>query len=138
MRQAHDVSSTQQGHEAINRLWQHVKQQTQDGVRGRLVWEPIDLPYRHQLRKLFHGVILEAFAWNVRVWSDEAGRAMRYTPAVWKLHLAGLFCPGVESTEDLSDEEFARFVLACEAHGAVEHGLVFPDKEATHAAPHGI
>ena len=138
MRRAFDVCDALSGHEAAQRLWQHVKPQAMAGTRGRMIWEPIDLTYRHQLRKLFHGPILETFAWNVRLIEPESGRLVRYTPAVWKLHLAGLFCPSVSSTEELGDEEFAAFIMACEAYGVMDCGIEFPEKEASHAAPNRI
>ena len=145
MRQSFDVGTAQDAHEATNHLYQHfIKPQTLAGARGRVIWEPIDTLYRHQLRKLFHGAILDAFAWQVRLPDPEGcGRLVRFTPAAWKAHLSDLFCPArfdkdgaelAKSTEALTDEEFSEFIVACESYGVVDCGIEFPEKEAAHAA----
>jgi hypothetical protein len=140
MRQAIDVCNAQQGHEAANTLFKrYVKPQTLKGARGRLIWEPIDISYRHQLRKAFHGPVLTDFSEQVWVRDPETGQRVRYAPPVWKQHLKNLFCParfdadGKElprSTEALSDDEFADFLLACQAYGCIDLGIRFTEQES--------
>lgn len=147
-RKSFEVATAQDAHTATNHLFQHfIKPQTMAGTRGRVSWEPVNTPYRHQLRKLFHGPILEAFSWHVRLPDDDTGRMVRYLAPVWKRHLTDLFCPAqfddsgaelVKSTEKLSDEKFSDFILACEAYGACEHGIEFPDKGGSDAAQNGV
>lgn len=138
MRRAFDVCSAQQGHEAANQLWQHIKPQTLDGVRGRLIWEPIDTTHRHQLRKLFHGPVLTDFSEQVWLMDPATDTRVRYTPAVWKRHLKDVFCPArfdaagnelPKSTEALSDDQFSDFVLACQAYGTVDLGIEFTEQD---------
>ena len=148
MKTVYEVATVETAHQAVNELYKHfVKPQILDGARGRLIWEPLNTTYRHQLRKLFHGSVLEAFSMNVRVLDAESGRMVRYLPPVWKRHLTDLFCPAqfaddgaelVKSTEKLSDEEFSDFILACEAYGATEHDIEFPERGGADATPNRI
>ncbi|CAN5297108.1 hypothetical protein BH10PSE16_BH10PSE16_01010 [soil metagenome] len=138
MRRAFDVCSAQQGHQVANMLYKrHVKPDTQAGGRGRLIWEPIDTTYRHQLRKLFHGPVLTDFSEQVRLPDPQTGLLVRYTPPVWKQHLTDVFCPArfedgkelAKSTEALNDDEFADFLLACQAYGTTDCGVVFTEQD---------
>ena len=139
MKRAFDVASARQGNQVANMLYKNfVKPQTMEGIQGRLIWEPINTAYRHQLRKLFHGPILTDFSQQVWLLNPTTDTRVRYTPDVWKRHLKDVFCPArfdsagnelPKSTEALSDDEFADFLLACQAYGAVELGIEFTERE---------
>ena len=137
MRRAFDVCDPKQGHQVANMVFQqYIKPETQKGARGRLIWEPLDTAYRHQLRKLFHGPLLTDFSEQVWLIDPVTDARVRYVPSVWKRHLKDLFCQthfdaaGNElpkSTEALNDEDFADFILACQAYGVIDCGIAFTD-----------
>ena len=94
MRHVYDVDSPRRANEAANHLYQQVmKPHTKTGARGRLIFETVNTHLRHELRKMFHGPILNDFAWQVWLPDPVTGKARRFTPAVWKQHLKDLFCP---------------------------------------------
>lgn len=140
MKTVYEVATAETAHQATNELYRNfVKPQVLEGTRGRLIWEPLNTNRRKQLRKLFHGPVLEAFAYGVRLPDlDNPGRTMRFMPQVWKRHLMNLFHPLIESTEELDDDEFSDFILQCEAYGVMECGIEFPEKETPHVAPHRV
>lgn len=93
---------------------------------------------RHQLRKLFHGVILPAV-------SDQAStltsgrRRQRWTREAWKLFFARQFlAPQFDgaghlvdppSTEAVSDDDFRLFLHEVTAFAVTDLNVVFPEKE---------
>jgi hypothetical protein len=139
-RQSYEVATTRQGHIAAVNLYQHhVKPHTSQGGAGRLTWEPIDAAHRHQLRKLFHGPVLADFSEQVKLFDPECGLIVRYTKPVWKQHLTDQFCPAQfdadgqeleKSTERMSDDEFATFLLEVQAYGAMELDITFTEQVA--------
>jgi len=140
MRHAYDVASPRQAHEAVNHLFQQViKPHTRTGAAGRVIFETVNTHLRHELRKMFHGPILNDFAWQVWLPDPVTGGMRRYTPRVWKRHLKDVFCPAQfddvtgeeleKSTERLSDDEFSEFIVAVQAYGVVELGITFTEKD---------
>lgn len=129
MRQAYDVTDRRQGHMAVVNLYQHhIKADVGRGLRGRLTWEPINTETRAGMRRLFHGFILKDFA-------SYTG----YSVEAWKRWLTDKFCPpqfdeaGNElekSTERMSDDEFAIFLLEVQAFGVMEVELEFTEQES--------
>jgi hypothetical protein len=140
MRTAVDVASPRQAHEAVNHLFQQViKPHTRTGAAGRVIFETVNTHLRHELRKMFHGPILTDFSQQVRLPDPVTGKLVRYSPRAWKVHLKDLFCPAQfdaagkeleKSTEALSDDEFSEFILAVQAYGVVDCGVVFTEKDA--------
>ena len=134
-----EVASPRAAHAAMNQLYQeHVKPHTHKGARCRITFETVNRIYRHQLRKLFHGYMLRDFALQVRTLNLETGNYERWAVAAWKILLKDLFCPprfdeaGAElprSTEALSDDDFAEFVLQCHAFGVLDLGVIFTEQE---------
>lgn len=133
-----EVASPRQAHAEMNRLYQeHVKPHTHKGARCRITFETVNPVYRHELRKLFHGPMLRDFALQVRTLNLETGNYERWAVAAWKILLKDLFCPprfdeasGEEqprSTEALSDDDFAEFVLQCHAFGCLDLDVVFTE-----------
>ena len=80
---------------------------------------------RHEMRKKYHGVILQSIAEQVPIEVDGEMITGRLAIAAWKEYFRGLFHPG-RSTEALSDEEFSDLINTVEAHGAQELGVVYP------------
>lgn len=129
MRQSIDIDSLRQGHMAVVNVYQHhVKPHVRAGGRGRLIWEPINTETRAGMRRLFHGFILKDFA----AYTGESVEA-------WKRWLTDKFCPpqfdeeGNElkkSTERMSDDEFAIFLLEVQAFGVMDVGLEFTEQES--------
>lgn len=88
------------------------------------------LDYRHQLRKLLHGVILQAIADQVWVRQDD-GTSCRYDPLVWKAWLKQR-CGIQGSSEDLDDWEFRVFIWLVESFAATEMGVTFIERGVRH------
>ncbi len=134
-----EVSSPRAAHEAMNQLYrEHVKPHTHKGARCRITFETVNRTYRHQLRKLFHGPMLRDFALQVPTLNVETGKMERWAVAAWKILLKDLFCPprfgddGEEiarSSEALSDDDFAEFVLQCHAFGVLDCNVTFTEEE---------
>lgn len=133
-----EVASPRQAHAEMNRLYREtVKPHTSTGARCRITFETVNPVYRHQLRKLLHGPMLRDFALQVRTLNLDTGNYERWAVAAWKILLKDLFCPprfdeasGQEmarSTEALSDDDFAEFVLQCHAFGVLDLGVVFTE-----------
>jgi len=130
MKTSYAITTTRQGHMAAVNLYQHcIKPHTTAGGAGRLTWEPLEQKHRHQLRKMFHGPVLQAFV-------EHTGHSHKEI----KFQLKQLFCPDQfdaagnlvpddeKSTEELSDEQFSQFLLEVQAFGAAELGLIFPEQ----------
>lgn len=135
-----DVFSPREAHEAVVELYQTCMKPylKKKGVRGRITWQTVKPELRNELRKMFHGPILQDFAEQVWLPDPETGRLIRYAPAAWKEHLKDLFCPMREdprtgnqakSTELLSDDEFSEFIEQCRAYGMLDWGVEFTEKE---------
>ncbi|MDN8617843.1 hypothetical protein [Variovorax ginsengisoli] len=142
------VASPRAAHEAVVDLYQNViKEHTRTGAAGILTWETVDQYHRHQLRKMFHGPILKDIAEQVWLWDGRVGERVRYAPLVWKAFFAEMFIePEFEeytvratgemkvrqrrrSTEALSDDKFALFVLQVCAFACTELGVEFIEME---------
>jgi hypothetical protein len=141
------VRSPREAHEVISDLYRnHVKPHTAKGAACRITWETVNHHHRHQLRKLFHGVVLRDIAMQVWVQEVDTGMKGRRSKEMWKRFFADLFIePTFEeytvratgevkvrerrrSTEELSDDQFAEFLLQVMAHAAAEHGVEFTDQ----------
>jgi hypothetical protein len=139
VRQAYDVSSPRQAHQAVTDLYQGViKPHTATGARGRIIFETVNPTLRQALRKMFHGPILTDFSEQVWLTDPETNHRIRYAPAAWKEVLKDMFCPPkeeprdkklVKSTELLSDDEFSEFLTAVQAFGVVDMGIEFTEKD---------
>lgn len=82
--------------------------------------------HRHQLRKLFHGPVLGDIAEQVEVRQDD-GSTRRYCRHTWKTWFKDKFNGGYP-TEEMSDAEFHKFILAVQAFAASEMGVTFTEK----------
>ena len=103
---AYVLTDPRQAHTVVNTLYQQaIKPQVAAGTAVHIHVEPADPVHRHQLRKLFHGPVLEAISLQTRIYQPAEDRHVRYTKAAWKEFFRDMFCPD-ESTESLSDEEF--------------------------------
>lgn len=141
------VATPRQAHAAVTELYQReIKPHTAHGAAGIVTWTTVSDHRRHQLRKLFHGPVLRDIAEQVWMPDPKTGKLIRYVPQAWKHHFANLFiAPTFEnytvaktgevkvrqrrrSTEDLSDDEFAEFVLQVQAWACTEHGVEFEDQ----------
>lgn len=85
---------------------------------------------RQEMRKKYHGIILQCIAQQVPIEVDGEMITGRLAIAAWKEFFRSLFHPG-RSTEDLSDEEFSELIGTVEAHGAQELGVTYPPPPAT-------
>lgn len=138
MRASYEVADQRSGHLAALNLWQHyIKPHTSSGGAGRLTWEPANPEYRHQLRKAFHGPVLTDISEQVWVIDQATGQQIRYLKPVWKKHLTEQFCPaqfdgaGVElekSTERMTDDEFATFLLEVQAYCINDLNVTFTEQ----------
>lgn len=95
---------------------------------------------REQLRRAFHGPILQTIADQARVHLD--GRRWQMRPKFWKKLYAELFAPyvievvdgkeeGRYSTEAMNEDEYALFLTKVQAHAANEYHVVFTEEDAT-------
>jgi hypothetical protein len=84
--------------------------------------------YRERLRGLLH-LRLSQLAERVYITLDD-GTKTTYPMETWKEWARARLAPHVESTEDLPDPEYHRFILALEAHGASVMGIEWPEREA--------
>ena len=142
------VANPREAHEAVNALYQHeIKPHTSKGAAGRIVWETVNDYRRHQLRKFFHGAVLRDIAEQVWFRDPVIGCRVRYHPLTWKRYFAELFIePQFEeytvkatgevkvrqrrrSTEELSDDQFAEFLLQVQAFAAVDLGVEFAEQD---------
>lgn len=144
------VSSPREAHQVVSELYQtQIKPHTAKGAKGRLIWQTVNQHHRHQLRKLFHGPVLRDISEQVWLWDGRVGERVRYAPLVWKEFFRSMFIePEFEeyvargtgevrvrerrrSTEDLSDDQFAEFLLQATAFACTELGVEFtePDPE---------
>lgn len=80
---------------------------------------------RHEMRKKYHGIILQTIAEQVPIEVDGELVTGRVAIAAWKEFFRTHFHPG-RSTEDLNDEEFSDLINTVEAHGAQELGVTYP------------
>jgi len=96
----------------------------------------LDPEWRRQLRGAFHGDVLRQIA--EQAWVPEPdGTCQRWTKAAWKTLLKDWFLPeGFTSTEQLSDDELAEFVLQSCAFACVELGVEFEIRDAAALLPH--
>lgn len=137
--QIREVRSPREAHETVTELYRdYIKPSTCDGKRVRIIAQTVNHNLRHELRKMFHGPILNDFAEQVWLPDPGTGRLIRYSPAAWKEHLKDLFCPMKEdprtglqdkSTELLSDDEFSEFIEQVRAYGILDWGVEFTEKE---------
>lgn len=135
-------------HAAVTELFQQeIKPHTARGDAGIVSWQTVNDYRRHQLRKLFHGPVLKDIAEQVWMPDPLTGRDIRYVPLAWKRYFAELFIePTFEeyrvkstgeikvrqrrrSTEELSDDEFAEFLLQVQAHAVVEWAVTFTEQD---------
>ena len=139
------MQSPVSAHAVFRELYAIAKDKTRTGATYLLQLISVSPPYRHQLRKKFHGPVLRDISEQVWVpWPD--GRKYRWSKAAWKEHLRDLFLPPVpqeyttrhgeikvrmvkQSTESISDDEFAEFLLKAEAYAVVDLGVVFTEQE---------
>jgi hypothetical protein len=138
-----------QAHQAISALFKDtIKPHTRKGAHGLLTWQTLN-EYRHgQYRKAFHGFVLTDIAEQAWVHRDD-GTRIRYTKAAWKELFRDWFLPMVprqvpdgdgvlhtrmvkQSTEGLTDDEYALFVLQVTAFAALELGVEFEEPEDEH------
>lgn len=145
------VASPRQAHAAVSELFQQeIKPHTAKGAHGIVSWQTVNDFRRHQLRKMFHGPVLRDISMQVWMPDPVTGRDIRYVPLAWKHHFANLFIePTFEeytvkktgevkvrerrrSTEELSDDEFAEFLLQVQAWAVTEHGVEFEEQDDTH------
>lgn len=143
------VASPRAAHAAVTELFQQeIKPHTARGAAGIVSWQTVNEYRRHQLRKMFHGPVLKDIAEQVWMPDPLTGRDIRYVPLAWKHYFAELFIePTFEnytvkataeikvrqrrrSTEELSDDEFAEFLLQVQAHAVVELGVTFTEQDA--------
>jgi hypothetical protein len=140
------VANPREAHQVLTELFQQeIKPHTAKGRRGRLIWQTESHYRRHQLRKLFHGVVLRDIAEQVWVRDPITGCRVRYVPLVWKRHCAELFIePDFEeyttrdgeikvrerrrSTEALSDDDFAEFLLQVLAYACLDWNVEFSEQ----------
>lgn len=137
MRQSFDVQGVQPGHRAVCQLYKHhVKPDLVKGLRGRVIWEPVNPDSRTAMRQLFHGPLLQDFAEQVWLMDPSTDRMVRYVPAAWKIHLKDLFCPLTQgpsgewskSTERLTDRQFSDFIEQCFAYGTTDCNVCFTEQ----------
>lgn len=147
------VSSPREAHQVVTELYQsQIKPHVKGGARGLITWQTVNDYRRHQLRKLFHGPVLRDVSEQVWVRDEITGCRVRYQPLAWKRLFAEMFIePTFEeytvkatgevkvrerrrSTEELSDDEFAEFVLQATAFAAVDLNVQFT--EQPHEDPH--
>ena len=143
------VTSPRSAHIAVTELFQQeIKPHTARGAAGIVTWTTVNEYRRHQLRKFFHGPVLNDIAEQVWVYDAATGCRVRYMPKVWKEYFRQLFvAPTFEeytvkrtgevkvrecrrSTEDLSDDQFAEFVLQVQAYSVTELDVVFQERES--------
>lgn len=117
------------------------------GRQGLLTWQTADAYFRHQLRKLFHGVILRDISLQAWAWCPHSLQWVRYAKPVWKRFFSEMFIPATFqeytvrgtgeiklrqlrlSTEALSDDKFQEFVLQVQAYAVVDLDVVFEEQE---------
>lgn len=141
------VASPRAAHQAVTELFQQeIKPHTSKGAAGIVSWQTVNEYRRHQMRKMFHGPVLGDI--SAQVWVPQPdGCRVRYAPLAWKTYFAGLFIePTFEeyrvratgeikvrqrrrSTEELSDDDFAEFVLQVQAHAVTEWDVQFTEQE---------
>jgi hypothetical protein len=133
-------------HAAINDLYrQTIKPHMLEGGAGVLTFASSDVVYRHQLRKHFHGPVLNEIAWQVMQWCPFQKRMVHWHPKVWKEHLRFLVPPSFDevvdangevrmvecrSTERLADDAFAEFAQEATAYAATSLGVEFSEQFA--------
>lgn len=141
-------ASPVEAHRVVNELFQNqIKPHTAKGAKGRLTWETVNDYRRHQLRKLFHGAVLRDISEQVWFRDPVTGCRVRYHPLTWKRYFAELFIePQFEeytvkstgevkvrqrrrSTEELSDDQFAEFLLQVQAFATVDLGVEFTEQD---------
>lgn len=117
-----DKASAYGGANAIYALAKRTVQRMERGVDYEIHFVVINPVYRHQLRKLYHGVVLKQIAEQYRpdgrIWSI----------AAWKEFFRDWFCPD-QSTEDLYDDDFAELVLQVMAFACMEMNVVFTEED---------
>lgn len=146
MIEQHVVDSRQSAHAAAMALYSAARRGTQKGRRYLMQLVSAEPERRHQLRKLFHGVVLRDVA--LQVWQVDPGTGLRYrnSQAAWKQFFAEMFIePCFErqlmhgrrvvverrrSTEELSDDAFAQFALQAIVFAVVELGVEFTEEGA--------
>lgn len=140
------LDSPRAARETFRELFDIATEKTRTGARYLLQLVSVNEAKRHQLRKLFHGPVLGDIAEQVWVIDESRGVRVRYTPAAWKHYCAQLFiAPTFEeytvkktgevklrecrrSTESLTDDEFADFVLQVQAHFVTEWDVEFTEQ----------
>jgi hypothetical protein len=144
------MNSPRSAHETFRELYAIAKDRTRTGAKYLLQLVSTNDYYRHQLRKAFHGPVLRDISEQVWVLDEPRGVRVRYVPKAWKEYFAQLFIePTFEeytvkktgeikvrerrrSTEELSDDEFAEFLLKVQAHAVCEWGVQFVEQEGDH------
>ena len=140
------VNSPRSAHAAVQELYlQDIKPHTKRGAKGRITWETVNDHRRHQMRKFFHGPVLRDIAEQVWLIDEQRGVRVRYAPPAWKdLFREWFIEPTFEeyvvrstgelklrerrrSTEELSDDEFAVFLLQVQAFAVVDLGVEFTE-----------
>ena len=141
------VANPRAAHQAVTDLFQQeIKPHTAKGFAGIVTWQTVNEYRRHQLRKMFHGPVLNDISQQVWVYDHTTGCRIRYVPKAWKEFFRQLFIePTFEeytvkktgevkvrerrrSTEEMSDDDFAEFVLQVQAWAASEHAVEFTEQ----------
>lgn len=142
------VASPRAAHAAVVELFQHeIKPHTKRGAAGIVTWQTVDEYHRHQLRKMLHGAVLRDIAEQVWVFNPATQKHERWQPLAWKRLFSEWFIePTFEeyhvkatgeiklrerrrSTEDLSDDQFAEYLLQVQAMAVVDLGVEFTEQE---------
>ena len=144
-----EMCNPRQANEALNDLYKNtIKPYTRKGARGRIKWETENPWRREGQRNYFHGPVCRHIAMHVWMWDAKREQLVRYAPLVWKEHFRELFLdPIVEeytvkstgevkwrtrkrSTESLSDDEFAEFLMQVEAYCQDDLDCPLPDPQS--------
>jgi len=138
--------SPQSAHAAFLELYAIAKKKTRHGAGYALQLVSVNPVLRHQLRKAFHGPVLQDI--SSQVWVTRGnGLVAHHSKAAWKEFYRAMLIPPVpqeytvkatgqvkvrmvkQSTEDLSDDDFQLFLLQLQAHAVTELGVVFTEQE---------
>lgn len=143
------VASPRAAHQAVTELFQQeIKPHTAKGAAGIVSWQTVNEYMRHQMRKALHGAILRDIAEQVWVFNAATGMHERWQPLAWKrLFSEWLIEPTFEeytvkrtgevkvrqrrrSTEELSDDDFAEYLLQVQAMAVIDLNVTFTEQES--------
>jgi len=123
------LTSPHQAHKQLMELWQqYAKPHSMRGGQAIVCWETRNPKLRELMRGALHAT-LRQIASEVWFTNHQTGTRFRYTLTAWKEFFRQEFLDAGISTEAISDDRYALFLLQVTAFAVVELNMELQEPE---------